>query len=205
MRGVVPFDEGALHEAILRRSGSGVRGSGSHPGSRKDLGHRPAGTTTGLRGASLDAEARARGKPASSSSPGSAVSGLKTPQWSADRRRAPRQVRAYELPKRRVGAPPPSLRGKERRTKGGPALNPTGRRSVGLNCYDACLSAVMRRGELTGSRPENCTSGWCGSRDHAPKSGFRISAWGTNWRAGNGGVACDVDPGQSAPRNALQI
>jgi hypothetical protein len=94
---------------------------------------------------SLDEEARVAGKArVYSSSPGSAAAELKTPQWSADRRRAPRQVRAHELPKRRVGAPPPSLEGREERTKGGPAPSSIGRRSVGLRyLFEAGLFDIV--------------------------------------------------------------
>src|SRR5262249_37017590 len=62
MRGVVPLDEGALHEAILRRSGSGVRGSGSHPDSRKLASAPPGRHYDRSARSSLDEEARVTGK-----------------------------------------------------------------------------------------------------------------------------------------------
>src|SRR5262249_55668018 len=136
MRGIVPLDEGALHEAILeaeRKRRPRVWFAARLPGA---WGYRPAGTTTGLRVESLDVEARAAEKARLLElSRKRALSGSNPLQWSADRRRAPRQVRAYELPKRRVGAPPPSFEGRERRTKGGPEPSLTGTRSVGLPLF----------------------------------------------------------------------
>ena len=153
MAGIIPLDEGALHEAILRRSESGVRGSGSQPGSRE-----PGGTARpALRPVCEEHRwTRKRGprrKPVFTQAlPEARSPSSKTPQWSAGRRRALRGAH-FELPKRRVGAPPPSFRGTEERTKGGPVPSFTGRRSVGF----ACLSAVTGGVDLISLRPENCT------------------------------------------------
>src|SRR5262245_17074074 len=131
MHGVVPLDEGALHEAILRRSGSGVRGSGPQPGSRKLASAPPGRHYDRSARSSLDEEARVTGKARFTQ----ALPEARSPSLNAavERRQARRPSgRTYELPKRRVGAPPPSFEGRERRTKGGPALTQSGRRSVGL-------------------------------------------------------------------------
>jgi hypothetical protein len=157
MRGIILLDEGALHEAILEAERERRPRVWSAARFSEARGYRPTGKTTGLRGASLDEEARVTEKARLTQAlPEARPPGSKPPQWSADRRRAPRQVRTYGLPKRLVGAPPPSFGGRERRTKGGPAPSSTGGRSVGLG-FKILSFSCHARGRVDFLRPENCS------------------------------------------------
>src|SRR5262245_52334013 len=135
MRGVILLDKGALHEAILEAERKRRPGVWLAPRLPEAPGHRPAGTTTGLRGASLDEEARVAGN--------ARVLWLSRKRGQgAQKRRSgapagaaqPRQVRATrttEAPRRR--STPPSFGGREEGRRAAPAPSSTVRRSVGFS------------------------------------------------------------------------
>jgi hypothetical protein len=167
----------------LRRSGSGVRGSGPQPGSRK-----PGGTARPARGPVCEEHrwTRKRGwrrKPAVSSSPGSAASRLKTA--AVERREARRPSgRTYGLPKRLIGAPPPSFWGKRKKDQGRPGaqLIRAAERWLAAVCLRAGLFDIVR---FQRASREPTTSGgiWsgatclcrCASRPRSHARVFRAS------------------------------
>src|SRR5262245_53282169 len=132
MGGVILLDEGALHEAILEaererrpRVWFALRlpeASAAPPGRHYDRSARSnAGRGSEGRGESPPARALPEARSRSLKRRSGAPSGAAHPVRGAH----------YELPKRLIGAPPPSFRGTGRKDEGDPALSSTGRRSVG--------------------------------------------------------------------------